>query len=116
MQHADEKNLFRLQLVEDQMAVKARHPKTSDAGGRQVFPSPANFWMLQDQFKSLGDGVCEADCKLRRNLAGKGGDDFCKIVFKNRAERAFRSAPARALAAISRSRARFPGRRVPASP
>ncbi len=65
MQHADEKNIIRPDLVEDQIAFKSRHAKTSDAGLLQIFPAASDLWMPDNPFKRGGDAILKTDGKFR---------------------------------------------------
>ncbi len=116
MQHADEKNIIRPDLVKNQITFKSGHAKTSDAGLLQILPAASDFWMLDDPLKCCGNAVFKTDRKFWRNFAGKVRDDTREVVFKNRTEFRLHLAAARALAAISRNLASVPGCSVPASP
>jgi hypothetical protein len=116
MQQADEENILWPNLVENQIAFKSGHAKTSDAGLLQIFSASSDFWMPHNPFKGCDNSIFKTHGKLRGNLAGKMRDDFREVAFKNRTEPRFHLAAARALAAISRSRASVPGRSAPTRP
>jgi hypothetical protein len=116
MQQTDKENIPCPNLIENQVAFKSGHAKTSDAGLLEIFPTASDFWMPDNPFKCFSGAVFKTNGKFRGNLAGESRDDFREVAFKDRTECGFHLAAARALAAISRSRARVPGRSAPDNP
>jgi len=61
MQHADEKNIIRPNLIENQITFKSGDAKTSDAGLLQIFPAASDLWMPDNSLKRCGNAILKTD-------------------------------------------------------
>jgi hypothetical protein len=63
MQQADEKKLVLSQLVENQVAFKADHAKTSNGGLLQIFAAAPDLRLAGNEFQCTHDAIFETDEK-----------------------------------------------------